>query len=83
MAVKKQRKWNEKEFDNDANGEEGDTMSFEEIGEALGITALDAKKIFNQAMRKLRIPNPQNRELWEYDNIGSNDTHSDMAGTSH
>jgi len=78
----KQRKWNKKEFDNDATGDDGDTMSFEEIGEALDISALEAKKIFNQAMRKLRIPNPDNRKLWEYDNISNNDTVSDMAGTA-
>jgi len=81
MAIKKQRKWNHKAQEaTQEEGSESDTMSFEEIGEAMGLSTLEVKKIFNQAMRKLKVPNDQNKVFWEYANISDNDTTSDMSG---
>lgn len=50
-------------------GCKGDAMSFSEIGERLGITEIQAKRIFESAMRKLKKPG-FNRKLWEYMNLG-------------
>ena len=84
MVTKREKKWNKKSQDmtQDA-GSDGAEMSFEEIAEALDMTVPQVKMIYVRAMKKLKLPNTINRELWEYDNIGINDTHSDMAGTSH
>ena len=81
MAVKKQRKWNHKAQDaTQEEGSESDTMSFEEIAERLDMTVLEVKRVFSTAMRKLKVPNPQNKIFWEYANISDNDTLSDMSG---
>jgi len=83
MAIRKQKKWMKQGQDqtNDA-GTDGAEMSFEEIAEALDMTVPQVKMIYVRAMKKLKLPNAINRELWEYDNISNNDTNSDMAAVA-
>jgi len=82
MAVK-QKKWNKKEQDETQKaGVDGAEMSFEEIAEALNLTVPQVKMIYVRAMKKLKVPNEVNRQLWEYDNIGSSSNNSDMAAHS-
>lgn len=47
----------------------GDTMSFGEIAEVMGLTEAQVKRIYEGAIRKLKRPG-NNRALWEYLNIG-------------
>jgi len=44
----------------------GTPMSFEEIAEVLGISKAEVKRIYEQAIRKLQIPNEKNKKFWEY-----------------
>ena len=77
----KLKKWNKKEQEQTQEaGVEGAGMSFEEIAVELNMTVPQVKMIFVRAMKKLKLPNATNRELWEYDNISNNDTDSDMGG---
>lgn len=79
----KVRKWSKKAQEAILDtGVNGDTMTFHEIAEKLGMTVFEVKRIYSTAMRKLSIPNNENRLLWEYDNIGNNTSTSDMAGTA-
>jgi len=83
MSIKKQKKWSKKEQKQSQDaGIDGAEMSFEEIAEKLDLTVPQVKMIYVRAMKKLKLPNDINRKLWEYDNIGSSDTHSDMAAVS-
>ena len=60
----------------------GDAMSFSEIGRALGISEFEAKRIFDQAMRKLRTPG-FSRDLWDYNELGEMPHISDMSAKPH
>ena len=54
----------------------GDSLSFFEIGEILGMTEGEVKRTYNRAMSKLRTPG-FSRMLWEYNNIGDTADHSE------
>jgi DNA-directed RNA polymerase sigma subunit (sigma70/sigma32) len=43
-------------------------MEFEEIAKRLGITKAEAIKIYDRAIRKLKIPNEKNQKFWDYVN---------------
>lgn len=60
----------------------GDTMSFGEIAEVMGLTESQVKKIYERAMRKLKSPEFA-RLIWEYERIGDTPHINDMAGNTH
>ena len=50
------------------NGLDGDMASFDEIGERLGMSENEVKRIYNRAMSKLKSPKFI-KVLWEYTKI--------------
>jgi len=47
-------------------------MSFDEIAKRLGISKSEAIKIYDRAMRKLKMPSKENQKFWDYVNISEN-----------
>jgi DNA-directed RNA polymerase sigma subunit (sigma70/sigma32) len=43
-------------------------MEFEEIAKKLGMRKSEVIKIYEQAIRKLKVPNEKNRKFWDYVN---------------
>jgi hypothetical protein len=43
-------------------------MEFEETAKRLGMSKSEVIKIYEQAIRKLKIPNEKNQKFWEYVN---------------
>jgi transcription initiation factor TFIIIB Brf1 subunit/transcription initiation factor TFIIB len=43
-------------------------MEFEEIAKILGMSKSEVIKTYEQAIRKLKIPNEKNQKFWEYVN---------------
>lgn len=44
-------------------------MSFDEIAKQLGISKAEAIRIYESAMRKLKMPSEKNKKFWNYVNI--------------
>jgi len=61
----------------DKMGKNGDTMSFAEIAEVMGISEGEVKRIYEGAIRKLKHPKNA-RILWDYLHIG--DTSESVEG---
>ena len=43
-------------------------MEFEDIAKELGMKKSEVIKIYEQALRKLKVPNKENQKFWEYVN---------------
>ena len=43
-------------------------MEFEEIAKELNLSKKQVIKIYEQAIRKLKVPNEKNQKFWEYVN---------------
>ena len=41
-------------------------MEFEDIAKRLGISKAEVIRIYDRAIRKLKVPNEGNRKFWEY-----------------
>ncbi len=58
-------------------------MSFEEIAVVMGMKNWQVERMFDRAMKKLKMPGSiANRILYEYDNITADAHVSDMAGST-
>jgi len=44
-------------------------MSFDDIAKRLGMRKSEAVKIYERAMRKLKMPSKDNQKFWEYVHI--------------
>jgi len=81
--VKIENKKNYKKISKEEIISSGDSLSFFEIGEILGISEGETKRIYNRAISRLRAPGFA-RLLWEYNNIGNVADHSEgYAESSH
>ena len=47
-------------------------MSFDEIAKKLGMRKSEVIRIYDKAIRKLKMPSEQNQKFWDYVNISEN-----------